>query len=529
MNMKPCGPYFKSKHEICLYGILLISAILPALLAVINIKISPDSMIYALMSQEIISGNGLKIPIIKLVENYVPVNGTISYPEEGPLLPILFALLGGVMPQNYLPAQIINVISHLLISIFTFLLMKKLYDNQGIALLTGILVSLAYPMLWNTHHMITEPLFTALTVIVLYFLVLSRHSDNKRRMRNHFLAGIFTCFAILARFPGIALIPLFFWEALVLMRSTSNKRKYLSAVLATIPPIITVSILFLRNYLHSGTIFGWNPPPFERSYLNAFTGTIDMIFRQFSLGQRPAAFITIFAILFVIYIILNSDARKELSKHVHSGLDLVAVFTCSYTMLIFLAMAKSQSVYELRFVSPLVPFLFILCIIINLFVWETIRSKGLSKLSLCGIILSLGIITFGNCYKTYQRSGEFFYKQQSRYSILNSLTYTWIKENYGKNTIIATNRPYEFSFFGGYSTVVFPHRRFGKNYRIDNIGSILPDRMSVIGSRVLALFEKVEEQYEGKYLATLFNKREDNDNFILIHEFPDGVVYELRE
>ncbi len=529
IGMKSSNPHLKNTKDIWILSVLILLSILAALPAVLNIKISPDSMIYSLMSQEVLSGNGMQIPIIKLVENYIPIKGTIPYPEEGQLLPLLFALLGGVTPQNFLPAQIINVISHVVISVFTFLLMRKIHDNKGYALLTGILVSLAYPMLWNAHHMITESLFTAFTVVVLYFLVLSRHCENNRFIRNIFLASMCASLAIFTRFPGVTLIPVFFWEALILLKSNSKKSKYISAALATIPPIITVGILFIRNYLHSGTIFGWNPPPFERSYLDAFTGTMNMIFKQFSLGARPVTLITIFAILFILYIIVNTNSRRELSKYVHSGLDLVIVFIASYASLIIIAMAKSQSVYELRFVSPLVPYLFILCIIIIVFIWETVRLKGFSKLSLCGIIISLAIITFGNCYKSYQRSGEFFYKQASRYSILKSPTYIWIKENYGEDTIIATNRPYEFSFFGGYSTMVFPHRRFDKNYRIDNIGLILPGRMSAIGSRVLALFDKVEEPYEGKYLAELFNKRESNDNFTLIREFSDGVVFELRE
>jgi hypothetical protein len=53
--------------------------------------------------------------------------------------------------------------------------------------------------------------------------------------------------------------------------------------------------------------------------------------------------------------------------------------------------------------------------------------------------------------------------------------------------------------------------------------------MSILGSKVLSLFGEAEEQYDGRYLAELFNKREDNDNFILVHECEDGVVYHLRE
>ena len=562
--MQTSIPCFKNKHKIWIYSILLILAILAALLAVKNIKISPDSMQYALVSQEILSGNGIRLPVIRLLDNHIPVNGTIPWPAQSPLLSLLFATLGGVTPQNILPSQIINVISHVVISIFTFLLMKKLYDNNGIALLTGILVSLSYPMLRNANHMATESLFIALTTAALFFLILSRHSDGNRSIGNLFLASICASAAILTRFVGISLIPVFFWEAFILVNPVrkdgtlnhtlfgnkykdlsssppqgagpsngiKNKRlklKYVSAILAAMLPIITTGALFIRNYMHSGTIFGWNPPPFERSYLNAFTGTINMIFQQFPLGSRPVTLITICMILFILYIIVNTKARSGLSKYVHSGLDLIVIFIVTYTVLIFLSNAKSQSVFELRYVSPLVPFLFILCSIIIVFVWERVKFRGYPKLALVGIILSLGIITSGNCYKTYLRLGGFFYKQESRYNILKSPTYNWIKENYGENTIIATNRPYEFSFFGGYSTVFLPHRRFDKNYRIDNIGLILPNRMSKIGSRVLVLFEKVEEKYEGSYLTGLFNKRQDNDNFVLIREFQDAVVYHLKE
>ncbi len=104
-----------------------------------------------------------------------------------------------------------------------------------------------------------------------------------------------------------------------------------------------------------------------------------------------------------------------------------------------------------------------------------------------------------------------------------------IKENMGKDIMIVTNKPYYLSFFGGYSTVKLPHNRF-ENYQIpDNMELFLPNRMSKFGSRVLALFEEVDEQHEGSYLAKLFSKREDDNNFILIDKFSDGVIYKLKE
>lgn len=528
--MEPYRAWFRNKYITHIYAILLlISAILAALFAVNNMKISPDSMVYSLVTQEIRSGNGIRLPIIRLMDNHVPVDGTVPYPEEGPLLPLLLSLLGGVTPWDFFAAQLLNFFSHVIISIFTFMIMKKIYANNAIALLTGILVSISFPLLKVTHHIWGETLFIALITAALYFLVLSKDSDRHQLRRNLFIASICASAAILTRFVGVVMIPVFCWAFLVSVINKSKKNKYISIIAAIIPPVIATGVLFFRNYIHSGTIFGWNPPPFERSYLDAFTGTIHMIFLQFSLGERPVVLISAFTILFVFYLIVNASSRRELSNYIHSGLDFIIVFILCYTFLIAVAMAKSQAVFEVRFMAPLVPFLFILCTTVIVFVWGMIRLKGFSQLSLFGIILSLGILTAGNCYKTYLRLEEFSRKQESHYSILNSPTYIWLKENYGRNDIITSNKAYPLSFFGGFSTVTIPHKRFDKNYRVDNLDMVLPDRMAKIGSHILALFDKVEEQYEGIYLTELFNIRKDNDKFVLMHKFSDGVVYQLKE
>jgi len=165
-----------------LYSLLILIAVSTsvALLAVKNIKISPDSMIYALISQEITSGNGIRLPInLRMENNYVFVNGTVPYLEQPPLFPIVLALLGGVTPDNFLPAQLLNLICHVAISLLTFLLMEKIYNNKVIALLTGILVSISFPLLRITHHIWSETLFITFTTATMYFLILSRVSHNK--------------------------------------------------------------------------------------------------------------------------------------------------------------------------------------------------------------------------------------------------------------------------------------------------------------------------------------------------------------
>lgn len=63
----------------------------------------------------------------------------------------------------------------------------------------------------------------------------------------------------------------------------------------------------------------------------------------------------------------------------------------------------------------------------------------------------------------------------------------------------------------------------------EDMESVLPDRMTEIGSKVLVLFGKLTEEYDGEYLAGLSRKNGDNDKFIMAHRCEDGVVYELKQ
>jgi hypothetical protein len=180
--------------------------------------------------------------------------------------------------------------------------------------------------------------------------------------------------------------------------------------------------------------------------------------------------------------------------------------------------------------SPLVPFLFISSFIAIVIVCEGIKFKRFPKSSLVGMVVFFSIIALGSCYKTYLNLPYFFSKQINYYSIQQSCTYKWLKDNYGSNLMITTNKPFHLSFFGGYSTIALPHKRFNPTINIPvEMESVLPARMSKFGSSVLALFEEVEEQYDGKYITRLFNERATNDNFASVFECPDGVVYNLKE
>ncbi|MBI4697859.1 MAG: glycosyltransferase family 39 protein [Nitrospirae bacterium] len=489
-----------------------------------NIKISPDSIRYGLISQQILYGNGIRIPLIEF-DNLVPVNGTVPFLVQPPLLPVLLAMLGGVTSKSYLAAQILNVICHVAIALFTFLLMKRLC-NRHIALLTGILVSISLPILYVTNHIMGEPLFISFTAGTIYFLIASRDNNDHHCCRL-ILAGICASAAILTRYAGIALLAVFFWEAFIMIRNKKFRDHYVRFLAGITIPLMTIVLLFTRNHIISGTIEGIYLPKPERTFTDSFIGTIKMIFQQFQLGNLSIILISISITVFAAIILINANIRKEFPRHLKNGIDLIAVFIASYTILISFTLANQQPQLELRYVAPLVPFLFIISIFLIVFTFESANRK----ISSAGMLLLLSIITLHCSYKTYINLPEFFYKNEKISAILDSCTYKWIKESYRNDVIIATNEPYRLGFFGGYSTVVLPHRKWILNNPIpDDMERALPKRMSQAGAQVLALFnfDEVKEEHYGSYISGLFSKRDDMPPFFLTYKCPDGVVYRLK-
>jgi len=494
-----------------------------AFISVQNIILTPDSISYALASQQILSGNGISVPLIRITDNDVPVNGLVPLIMYPPLLPIFLAVLGGVTPQSFLAAQILNVISHVLIAVFTFMLVNHLCGKVP-AFLAGLLVSLSFPLMNVTHYLWSETLFIALTVAALYLSAVSR-DNGVYQTRYLLIAGICSSAAIITRYAGIALIGMLFWNALVIVKNRKTKLSYLSVILSVIIPALTVAAVFTYNYMVSGSLRGYNPPIIERTYIAAFIGTINMLLMQFT-SSRP---ISIIAAFLIFYTFFNPALRREMLKLFNSGMDLIIVFIIAYTAIIGVSMAKSQPNFELRYMSPLVPMLLIISFSFILPIVNELKYKVGIITSRCGLVLAMGILTYTSCYKTIMNLPEFFAKNDRIYSILDSCTFNWTINNYGKDIIIATNNPFNLSFFGEYSTVLLPRERwFIKNYPNEDIESALANSLSGVKAQVLVLFNEVNVHYYGKYLDQLINNRADRDKFTLANECSDGVVYLLR-
>lgn len=526
--MKTHTTYAKSKYGIWPYGVLIIVSLLASFLAVKNIILTSDSFSYSLVSQQILAGSGIRIPISRF-DNIIPVDGTVPFLVQPPLTAVFYAMLGGVTPDNIYAAQLVNMICHGVITIITFLLMKRFF-HETIAFLSGIIVAISLPLMDITHHMTSEALFIALTITAMYFLILSRQSYRNKYGRDLLLAGIFGSGAIMARYAGIALIVVFLWEMGRLIKNQQQPLKYGQVALAVTMPIFTIAGLFIRNYIYFGSVRGINLPDPERSFTEAVAGTFKMVFMQFQLGKYSSLIIISLTVLFAFYIFIHNKRQRAFLKYFHVGFDLPIIYVISYTAMICVTMTKDQPVFELRYVTPLVPYLLMGSIFCVVFGFENIKER-FPRCSLYGLILTLFLIFSGVAYKTFLNLPEFSYKQVKVYSILDSCTYNWLKENYANDVdvIIATNKPYRLSFFGGYSTIILPNRKFVPNaWMPEDMENTMLTRMSEVGARHLVLFEGVNENAFGSYIAELFNKRETNDKFNLLYECGDGVVYGLK-
>lgn len=519
--------FLKGKCDFLLFVPVLILGLLGGIVSVNNIILTSDSMTYGLVSQQILAGNGLRVPLTWFDSSAVPSDGTVPLLMHPPLFPTLLALFGGVTSHSLLAAQILNIIFHSLIGIFTYLMVRILFENKAISFVAGSLSVISLPLLQVAHHIWSETMFIAFTVATLYYLIRSRLYPDVNYMRNVIVASIFSCAAILTRNAGISLIMLFFWELMMVIK---NKKSTLPVVVAFLLPVITVIILFARNYLIAHSVRGDFQWPVNTTYLEAFVGAAEMLFSQFQLGVRSTVFIVVIVTSSFIVIMLSAIGRREFINYFKKGFDLIIVFVLSYFGLIWFALAEKQPSFEVRFMAPLVPFLIIIILCAPFFTGQMLRQKGLPRLASIILMAGFSSVCLVTGYKTVLNLTEFSYKQEKLYSILRSCIYEKVVTSYGKETIIATNLPYQLSFFGGYPTVVLPRKPYLKgNAFPQDMNTLLPSRLKDIGSNVIALFDRIDEEKFGSYITGLSRKTIHNEKLELAYECPDGVIYHLKQ
>ncbi len=504
---------------------------LAGLYATYHIRLSPDSMHYALASQQIRSGRGVRVPIIPFQGPSADTRGTVPFLIQPPLLPLFLALLGGVAPGKVWPAQVLNIFSHTAIALFSCLIAKRLC-GASFGIITGIAVAFALPLLLVSQYLWSEPLFIALVVMCIWCLQMSRYVN--REQFPLYGAGLLAAAAIATRFAGVALIPLFLWETIRIWKSRTEKSAIVFRIIAFLVPLCIVAILFVRNYVLSGTIRGFQCPNPQRSIYAAICSVMQGIALQFGIKGFKAQIAILFLIFLVIVILVRSKMDRNIQA-LKKGLDMIILFMVSYTGVIIVAMVRYQPHLELRFVAPLVPFILITAVFIIELAWRSMTVTRIHKLLLhSGRIIFIILIIVGLLFTLWWKSSFFSPVETVNKRFLSSQTFGWLKTSLPPETIIATNEPFKVAFWGGYPTLRLINRLWNPYHDIpDDMCYQLPRRMSEVGSHYLILFadeDGLDEEHFGEFVSALSRrKRADIDKFRLMYNCSDGVVYHLSK
>jgi len=176
--------------------LLFLGALLPRVLLFHPVYLDLDTYYFYLMAESFrdhlfIPGPGADWHI----SHYI---GTDHYPL---LQPLLMGLLGtgGLDPET--AAWIISIISGSALAALTYLLGRRLFKDEVVAFLAGVLVACAPPLIW---HSSTGRSFTISFALTVAALIYTYDTAKTWHPLAAALAGFFWALAYYARFEGVA-------------------------------------------------------------------------------------------------------------------------------------------------------------------------------------------------------------------------------------------------------------------------------------------------------------------------------------
>ena len=509
---------------------ILIIALISATIAVYAVKdpwLSPDSIRYANVSGQILSGAGLRTQIFRINEN-PDAAGTVPFVIQPPLYPIMLAAFGGVNSQRVWPGQLINVLALITISVLCFIMTRRIAGPLAGAMV-GVAIPIYWPIVKATLFIWSDLPFLAFIMLSLTFLQLSR--CRSRGLLLVVASGLFAAMAVATRFAGIALIPVFIFEAAIRWRRKNFRAAIRLFVLSALPAILCAAVLMIRNHLLSGQVRGFSQPDAERSMISALLEILYVCAAK-QRGWKMVGFY-LAAMIPSIPFLIHCLKRDVLRRLCDNGLDIVLFAFISYLALMIFAMMRYQPRFESRFSCPLIA--------LGLILWATTISHGWKRLFIfkarinayrvacCGMYMAIvAVLGFGTSYL-----GKWFLRPQpGMANLANTALFRAISNTSPPGTIVATNSGFSFTFFTNCSSLWLPTRSHNNKTIIPpDLESFLPDRMRQIGAKHIILFcapGGLSEKNWGTYISALSRRITNDRSFELLFSDDSGVVYELK-
>jgi hypothetical protein len=421
--------------------------------AVRYIRFDNDGMRYALVSTQILRGRGITTPAtLSAYRATFPrfdSFGNTPATWQPPLLPAVYALLGGVLPGRLWPAQAVNLFAHILTAVLAFSIARRLGGTLA-GLGAGLPVALSYPLLDMDGRFWSEPLFIAMFTASIRALQAAR--DGRQRARFEIRSGLAAAAACATRWMGISLAPMLLWNALRAIPTIGLRAALRSAAYTMVPSFAITALLFTRNYLLDGTFRGAVLAPTGRGWGEVARGVVSNYAELFDLqvpGARVAAAFALCAMP-VLGMILMGDAGREARRLFRRGLDLVLLALFGYVVMIACAYRGGQPYFETRIAAPIIPLIWIAVAAVMAGGWHAIGEKAgprLAAAGFAGTILLIGAAEAersGTLLPRTPPSGDYGFE---------SAFCQWAVAHHPPGSVLMTDAPFMVSFFGDIPTV----------------------------------------------------------------------------
>lgn len=524
---------------------VLACALASALFAVRMIRVSNDSMWYALVADQVRQGHGLRLPAFYLSETPDEF-GTVPFTYQPPLLPVVLAALGGISADRMWPWIVLNVLAHMATAAVVVAIARR-FGGWSVGLVAGLIVCISYPQLHVVRALWSEPLFIALFMLAVWSLVVSRTADRSGRWQLG--SGIAAAAALLTRYAGVAIVPVCFYEAAVTWRREGIRAGMATLARTALPSVLCLAFLFGRNALLTGYIRGFGQASPDRSLLGMFVGTGRMMLGQFGLWGLDARTVLRAALGVALLIgptaalFFTARGRNKVGDYVRGGLDLVAVFAAAYVGLITYAMMGGLPDFELRFGAPIAPLVVIGFVVVLANGWGVLSAttgRAAARVALAASLILVGL------HAVTQSVTRVHAARGVSFNIVRTESFRWLTEHAAPGEPVATNAAVKVAFLGK-RPALRPQVSYGyteylqlqmngvpaswRHWAVpEDMILAIAQKMEQVGARYLVLFcgeEGLPASHWGEQVAALSRGEDVPTMFTEVRRYPDGVIYAL--
>ena len=483
--------------SIRIYGaawLVAVLALAAGLRSAYYIRIDNDGMRYALVADQILKGNGLKLIAYGVVPLGMgpPPDSSGLWPDiwQMPLLPVSYALLGGVRPGRVWPAQAVNILAHLVASLCAFRVARRCAGNVA-GMGAGALVAISYPLLALVGQAWTEPLFIAFLMMTVCMLQASRFA--RPQWRYFASGGLAAGAACKTRNSGLALIPLFLCAACIVWYRKGARPAARLMCLGALPPVIAIGVWMARNIWLYSSLIGFALATPDRGWTEALRGMLALLVEQSGFdepGWRAALTFLLLAVP-ACALLLSPGIWREVVRMVRRGLDLPLVAAAWYLGALVIALTFKFPMFEVRFAAPLIPLFAIVAMVIIARGWNAVRERGAPRIAAIGLAISLAVIAGGEASRSYlllpHTLSSGVYGSESE-------CVRWVLAHNSPKRAVATNAPYAVAFFTGMTTAMLPycHPWLSFERLPADLDRRIPEWMRRIGAEYLLLLRVVD-------------------------------------